>query len=51
HGGAASIFRDTSLDGFLEAIAGCRVMVSTPLHGAILSVVSGALPVAVPYSS
>ncbi|HPN61851.1 MAG TPA: polysaccharide pyruvyl transferase family protein [Candidatus Fermentibacter daniensis] len=51
HGAAASIFRDTSLDGFLQAIAGCRVMVSTPLHGAILSVVSGALPVAAPYSS
>lgn len=50
-GGSVSILRDSSLEGFLDAMSGCRVMVSAPLHGAILSVVSGALPVAVPYSS
>jgi polysaccharide pyruvyl transferase WcaK-like protein len=47
----ASIAEFETVEEALSLIAGCRVMVTTPLHGAILSVVAGALPVAVPYSS
>lgn len=47
----ASILDAADLRGFMDAMAGCRVVVTAPLHGAILSVVTGALPVAVPYSS
>jgi len=47
----ASILETENLHGFMDAMAGCRVVVTAPLHGAILSVVTGALPVAVPYSS
>ncbi len=47
----ASIAEFDTVEEALSLIAGCRVMVTTPLHGAILSVVAGALPVAVPYSS
>lgn len=46
-----SIARFETVGQALSLIARCRVMVTTPLHGAILSVVAGALPVAVPYSS
>jgi hypothetical protein len=46
----ASVASFRTVDQALELLAGCRVMVTTPLHGAILSVVTGALPVAVPYS-
>ncbi len=51
HHGRASIAEFDTVEHALVLIAGCRVMVTTPLHGAILSVVAGALPVAVPYSS
>lgn len=51
HRESASIHGSSSLGAFLEALSGCRVVVTAPLHGAILSVVTGALPVAVPYSS
>ncbi len=51
HRESASIHGTASLGAFLEALSGCRVVVTAPLHGAILSVVTGALPVAVPYSS
>lgn len=51
HSGDVSIPSFTAMDQALALMARCRVMVTTPLHGAILSVVVGALPVAVPYSS
>ncbi|MFO7625845.1 MAG: polysaccharide pyruvyl transferase family protein [Candidatus Fermentibacteraceae bacterium] len=51
HADRASIAVFDTVEHALSLIAGCRVMVTTPLHGAILSVVAGALPVAVPYSS
>lgn len=51
HPERVSLARFTSIGQTLALMAGCRVMVTTPLHGAILSVVAGALPVAVPYSS
>lgn len=41
----------SSLDRFMAALSGCRVMLTVPLHGAILSTVCGPVPVAVPYSS
>jgi polysaccharide pyruvyl transferase WcaK-like protein len=36
---------------FMDAMSGCRVILTAPLHGAILGVVAGVLPVSVPYSS
>lgn len=50
HRDRASIAGFDTAGKALELLGGCRVMVTTPLHGAILSVVAGALPVAVPYS-
>lgn len=50
HRERASIARCETVDEALALLAGCRTVVTTPLHGAILSVVAGALPVAVPYS-
>ncbi len=38
-------------EAFLKMLARCRVMVTTPLHGAILSVASGTVPVSVSYAS
>lgn len=49
--GAVEIVRAGSLDEFMRALSECRVMLTSPLHGAILSVVCGPLPVMVPYSS
>jgi polysaccharide pyruvyl transferase WcaK-like protein len=40
-----------SLEGFMQAMSQCRIFVTVPLHGSILSVVTGALPVALPYAS
>jgi polysaccharide pyruvyl transferase WcaK-like protein len=48
---AVRIVSGENLSGFMELMAGCRVFVSVPLHGSILSVVTGALPVALPYAS
>lgn len=36
---------------FLDHISMCRVLVTTPLHGAIMSVATGTIPVAVSYAS
>jgi polysaccharide pyruvyl transferase WcaK-like protein len=47
----ASIATFDTVPDALALMARCRVMITTPLHGAILSVVAGALPVAVSYSS
>ncbi len=49
--GAVEIVRAGSLQEFMRALSECRVMLTAPLHGAILSVVCGPLPVMVPYSS
>jgi len=51
HSDRAELARADTLDEFLALLAGCRVVLTAPLHGAILSVVTGAVPVAVPYSS
>jgi polysaccharide pyruvyl transferase WcaK-like protein len=36
---------------FMERIGRCRAFLTVPLHGAILSVVTGTIPVSVPYAS
>ncbi|MCK5785749.1 MAG: polysaccharide pyruvyl transferase family protein [Candidatus Sabulitectum sp.] len=43
---------DSSLsEGFVDLISRCRVLVTTPLHGAILAVASGVIPVSISYAS
>jgi polysaccharide pyruvyl transferase WcaK-like protein len=50
-GDRASVLEGVSLEGFMREMSGCRVFVTVPLHGSILSVATGALPVAMPYAS
>ncbi|MCK5841714.1 MAG: polysaccharide pyruvyl transferase family protein, partial [Candidatus Sabulitectum sp.] len=38
-------------DEFVRFISRCRVLVTTPLHGAIMSVATGTVPVSVSYAS
>lgn len=38
-------------DEFVNLISRCRVLVTTPLHGAIISVVTGTVPVSISYAS
>ncbi len=43
---------DTSrLEAAMEALSRCRAMVTVPLHGSILAVIAGAVPLAAPYAS
>lgn len=49
--GGVSISDPGDTAGFLNTIARCRVMVTTPLHGAILAFAAGTVPVSVSYSS
>jgi polysaccharide pyruvyl transferase WcaK-like protein len=51
HSEYASVIMPSDIREFLGSISQCRVMLSIPLHGAILSVVTGTVPVAVPYAS
>lgn len=37
--------------GFLHLMSECRILITTPLHGAILAFASGTVPVSVSYSS
>lgn len=39
------------LERTLEAFAACRVIIGVPLHSSILAVVTGSVPVALPYAS
>ena len=39
------------IHSFMKRISECRVFLTVPLHGSILSVVAGAVPVALPYAS
>jgi len=48
---SVSIADPSDPEGFTSLIAKCRVLVTTPLHGAILAFASGTVPVAVSYSS
>ncbi|MCK5130521.1 MAG: polysaccharide pyruvyl transferase family protein [Candidatus Sabulitectum sp.] len=38
-------------DEFVNLISRCRVLITTPLHGAIISVATGTVPVAISYAS
>ncbi len=38
-------------DEFISLISSCRIMVSTPLHGLIMSVATGTVPVSISYAS
>jgi hypothetical protein len=48
---SVELVRAAGLSGFMEALSGCRAILTAPLHGAILGLIAGATPVAVPYSS
>ncbi len=48
---SVEIVSEKTVTGFMKRMAGCRVFITVPLHGSILSVVTGALPVALPYAS
>jgi polysaccharide pyruvyl transferase WcaK-like protein len=50
-GGDVRIVEAGTLEEFMGEMSRCRVFVTVPLHGSILSVVTGALPVALPYAS
>jgi len=41
----------TRLDPVMEALSRCRAMVTVPLHGSILAVIAGAVPLAAPYAT
>ena len=45
------IHESRDIDATLGAFSECRVVLGVPLHSSILAVVTGAVPVAVPYSS
>lgn len=47
----ASVVMPSDLGEFMAGLSRCRVIVSVPLHGSILSVVTGTVPIAVPYAS
>ena len=49
--GGVRIVDTTRLESATEAISRCRAMVTVPLHGSILSVVQGVLPLAAPYAT
>lgn len=51
HAERVSFADPSNPEEFLELLGKCPVMVTTPLHGAILSVMTGTLPVSVSYSS
>lgn len=48
---AVSIADPGDTTGFLSTITSCRIMVTTPLHGAILAFAAGTVPVSVSYST
>lgn len=49
--GRVRIVDTTRLESAMDAISRCRVMVTVPLHGSILSVVQGVVPLAAPYAT
>lgn len=51
HSDQASVVMPGDLRSFLNSISQCRVMITVPLHGSILSLVTGTVPIAVPYAS
>ncbi len=51
HSDRATVVMPTGIHNFMMKIAECRVFLTVPLHGAILSVVTGTVPISVPYAS
>ena len=51
HGDSASVIMPAGLRNFMKMISECRIFLSIPLHGSILSVVTGTIPIALPYAS
>jgi polysaccharide pyruvyl transferase WcaK-like protein len=51
HHEKAEIVSPLRVREFMERISRCRVFLTVPLHGAILSVVTGTVPISVPYAS
>jgi len=51
HSDRATVIMPLNLKNFLTRISECRIFLTVPLHGSILSVVTGTIPVAVPYAS
>jgi len=51
HSDQASVIMPADIRDFLTGISECRVFLTVPLHGSILSVVTGTIPIAVPYAS
>jgi polysaccharide pyruvyl transferase WcaK-like protein len=51
HSDRATVIMPLNLRNFLTRISECRVFLTVPLHGSILSIVTGTIPIAVPYAS
>jgi len=51
HRDRASVIMPTNIKNFMAKMSECRVFLSIPLHGSILSVVTGTIPIALPYAS
>ncbi len=51
HGDRVELVSTGDVHDFMKRISECRVFLTVPLHGSILSVVTGAVPVALPYAS
>ena len=51
HSDRATVVMPTGIHNFMMKIAECRVFLTIPLHGAILSVVTGTVPISIPYAS
>jgi polysaccharide pyruvyl transferase WcaK-like protein len=51
HSDHATVIMPSDIKVFLTRISESRVFLSVPLHGSILSVVTGTIPIAVPYAS
>ena len=51
HGDRVEMVDTTRLEPVMEALSRCRAMVTVPLHGSILAVIAGAVPLAAPYAT
>lgn len=51
HSDRATVIMPAAIRSFLTRISECRVILTVPLHGSILALVTGTIPIAVPYAS
>ncbi|MEN8209533.1 MAG: polysaccharide pyruvyl transferase family protein [Candidatus Fermentibacteria bacterium] len=51
HSDRATVIMPTGIKNFLTRISECRIFLTVPLHGSILALVTGTIPIAVPYAS